>query len=201
MSNAREELIAATHRVLCEHGYAGLTTKRIAEEAGVTTAALHYHFDTKDDLMGAFLDHLLDRTRTRFDERLAEDDVSGPVGRLATFLDEIFAPHTGEGADGVETALLEIKAQAPYDASFRRKLAEHDEYMRGVLRDCIAEGVEAGIVRETDPDAAARFMTTVINGAHVRQVALGEDPALARAELAEYVETSLLASDDEVSFA
>jgi len=201
MGDAREELMAATHRALCEHGYAGLTTSRIAEEAGVTTAALHYHFDTKEDLLGAFLDHLLDRTQSRFEERITEDGTAGPVERLATFLDEIFAPHTGEDADGAETALLEIKAQAPYDASFRRKLEAHDEYMRGVLRDCIAEGIEAGSVRETDPDAAARFMTTVINGAHVRQVALGEDPALARAGLADYVETDLLAPDAEVSFA
>jgi AcrR family transcriptional regulator len=201
MADAREELMAATHRALCEHGYADLTTKRIAAEADVTTAALHYHFDTKEALLTAFLEYLLDRTRARFDERIAGAEATGPVARLRAFLDEIFAPHTGEGADGVETALLEIKAQAPYDAAFRRKLKDHDEYMRGVLRDCIREGIESGVFGETDPDVAARFMVTVINGAHVRQVALGEDPALARAALADYVETNLLASDAEVSLA
>jgi len=46
-SETKSEIIAATNRVLCEHGYAGLTIQKIADESSMTTAAIHYHFDTK----------------------------------------------------------------------------------------------------------------------------------------------------------
>lgn len=200
MTDGSDEMMAATYRALCEHGYADLTMQRIADEADVTTAALHYHYDTKAELLTAFLDHLLDRFRERFDERLAETDVSGPVDRLDAFLGAIFAPHVGGDAGDFETALLEIKAQGPYDDDFREKLREHDEYMRRVVRECIAEGIEAGTFREVDPERAARFVVTAINGTHVRQVALGEDPTATREALCEYVEENLL-GDAEVSLA
>lgn len=198
MTEGRDAIMAATHRALCAHGYADLTMQRIADEADVTTAALHYHYDTKAELLTAFLDHLLETFRHRFDERLAEEEVSGPVERLEAFLDEIFAPHIGENAGDFETALLEIKAQGPYDEAFRATLREHDEYMRRVVEDCVAEGVETDAFHDVDPVKAARFIVTTINGTHVRQVALGEDPTEARDALYEYVETNLL-RDAEVS--
>ena len=60
-SDTDEEIMQATYRALSEHGYANLTIKRIAAEYGKSTAAIHYHYDTKDDLLAAFLDFLLDR--------------------------------------------------------------------------------------------------------------------------------------------
>ena len=55
----REAVMAATHRALCTHGFADLTTQRIADEWGKSKAALHYHYDTKEELLRTFLDHLL----------------------------------------------------------------------------------------------------------------------------------------------
>jgi AcrR family transcriptional regulator len=37
---------------LVEHGYAGTTTRRIAETAGVSAGALKHHFDSKAELLG-----------------------------------------------------------------------------------------------------------------------------------------------------
>lgn len=60
-AETRAEILEATNRALCEHGYAGLTVQRIADEASVTSAAIHYHFDTKEELLNAFLDDLIGR--------------------------------------------------------------------------------------------------------------------------------------------
>jgi len=60
-ADPNEEIMRATYRALQEHGYADLTIKRIAEEYGKSTAAIHYHYDTKDDLLAAFLDYILDQ--------------------------------------------------------------------------------------------------------------------------------------------
>ena len=47
----REQLLAATVRVVTEHGWRGATTRRIAEAAGVNEVTLFRHFGSKDTLI------------------------------------------------------------------------------------------------------------------------------------------------------
>ncbi|NUO61617.1 MAG: TetR/AcrR family transcriptional regulator [Hamadaea sp.] len=49
----REDFLKATLRVIAEHGVAGATTRRIAEEASAPLASLHYCFHTKQELFWA----------------------------------------------------------------------------------------------------------------------------------------------------
>ncbi len=52
----RAKLLAATMKLLARDGYAGLSTREIAAEAGVNHALVHYYFGTKDRLVIAALD-------------------------------------------------------------------------------------------------------------------------------------------------
>ena len=151
-------IIRATGRSLCEHGYADLTMQRIAEESSVTTAAIHYHFETKEELLNAFLDDLIDRF---------ERDVVVGVG------------------------LMELKAQAPYHETYRQRFVALDERLRSVIETAVDDGIEAGHFEASDPAAVARFVTTAINGGHVRTVALGESPTETRRVVERYLETEL----------
>ena len=47
----REQILDAARLVLIRDGYERITTRRIAEEAGVNIATLHYYFGTKEDLL------------------------------------------------------------------------------------------------------------------------------------------------------
>jgi len=53
--------------------------------------------------------------------------------------------------------------------------------MREVVTDIVVDGINKGHFEETDADEVARLVTTTINGAHVRKVALGESPDKTRA--------------------
>jgi len=58
---ANEALILeAAERVFAQHGYKGATTGRIADEAGLPKANVHYYFKTKADLYRQVLKHILD---------------------------------------------------------------------------------------------------------------------------------------------
>jgi TetR/AcrR family transcriptional regulator, regulator of biofilm formation and stress response len=57
----RARLIAATAKVIHEHGIGNATTRRIAEEAGASLASLHYTFSNKEDLFVATMKALSER--------------------------------------------------------------------------------------------------------------------------------------------
>jgi len=61
-SAAEEALLDAAERLLVDVGYAGVTTRRLAEEAGVNNGLVHYYFGSNENL--------LVRTLERFTERL-----------------------------------------------------------------------------------------------------------------------------------
>lgn len=184
-SETTETIIRATGRSLCEYGYADLTMQRIAEESSVSTAGIHYHFDTKEDLLNAFLDDLIDR----FEAQLA-CEVRDPRERLDSFLEAVYTP-SGTGDDDFPVVLMELKAQAPYHDRVRDRFLELDDVMRSVVASIVRDGVDAGHFEEADPEEIARIVTTLANGGHVRAVALGENPAETRAIVERVLESRL----------
>ena len=54
--DTRSELLGATKAALLEVGYANLSTRRIADAAGVPLSQIHYHFGSKQNLVFALLD-------------------------------------------------------------------------------------------------------------------------------------------------
>ncbi len=53
----RREIVDAASRVFARYGYTGGSLRQIAEDVGVTTAALTRHFGNKEGLLQAVLDH------------------------------------------------------------------------------------------------------------------------------------------------
>ncbi|AWB27562.1 TetR/AcrR family transcriptional regulator [Halococcoides cellulosivorans] len=177
MDDPDDEIMKATCRALCEHGLADLTVEDIADEAAVSSAAIHYHYDTKAALLAAFLDDRIDR----FEARLPDADAP-PERRLEGVLDAVFDPAGGPDG-GFGTALVELKARAPYEPDYRRRFRALDDRLHEAVAGAVREGVDAGEFAAADPDTVARSVVTAIDGALVRAVALDEDPATTRATI------------------
>ncbi|MGI8626898.1 MAG: TetR/AcrR family transcriptional regulator [Geodermatophilaceae bacterium] len=68
----RSAILDATRERLLTDGYASLSTRKVAAEAGVPLSQLHYHFGSKNQLILALLDvenqRRLDRQRTMYAE-------------------------------------------------------------------------------------------------------------------------------------
>jgi AcrR family transcriptional regulator len=190
-----EAIMRATYRALCAHGYAGLTMQDIADETDKSKAALHYHYDSKRDLLHAFLDFLYDE----FTARVSEPAGETPAERLEALVDGVLQPPEQDADDRVafRTALLELKAQGPYDEGVRERLERFDEFLREEVRSLIARGIDDGTFRAVDPDDTAQFIVTALDGASTKQVAVGQDIGCARRMLHAYVETHLVAGEGE----
>ncbi|UHQ98670.1 TetR family transcriptional regulator (plasmid) [Natrinema zhouii] len=177
-----------TIRTLREHGYADLTIKRIADEYGKSTAAIHYHYETKGDLLAAFLDYILEQ----FTETVHEVETTGSERRLELLLDKLLADP--EDHLDLFVAILEMRSQSPYKERFRERFRQNDEHIRSLLETVINHGVEEGVFVAVDTKHEARALMTIVDGARTRAVVLDEECALttARRTADEYVTNVLV---------
>jgi TetR/AcrR family transcriptional regulator, transcriptional repressor of bet genes len=58
----REQILAAAMDVATRHGLEGLTIRRVALEAGLSHGLVHFHFESKAELLVALLDRLFTDT-------------------------------------------------------------------------------------------------------------------------------------------
>jgi AcrR family transcriptional regulator len=72
---AEEGLLDAAERLLVEVGYAGVTTRRLAEEAGVNNGLVHYYFGSIENLLVLVLERFTERLIARQRAMYADPDV------------------------------------------------------------------------------------------------------------------------------
>ncbi|WP_374764379.1 TetR/AcrR family transcriptional regulator [Yunchengibacter salinarum] len=78
----RERIIKAAIQVLLEEGYAGITTPRIAEKAGLSRGAMMHHFSNRLTVITGVIDYLHGR-RLRAFRSMVESVTPGPDGARA----------------------------------------------------------------------------------------------------------------------
>lgn len=67
----REKLLLAALELFGQYGFEGVSTRQLAEQAGVNLQAINYYFGNKRGLYNAVADYLVERLRTRIGERRA----------------------------------------------------------------------------------------------------------------------------------
>ncbi len=86
----RVRLLDATVECLVEYGYAGTTSPRVAERAGVTRGAQSHHFGSKADLVVAAVSHLAQRRSEAALQEMGRIDAgSDPIGAVLDHLREL----------------------------------------------------------------------------------------------------------------
>lgn len=176
-AETRASIMDATHRALCKHGYANLSIQKIADEFEMTSAVLHYHYDTKENLLAAFLEHLLDAYAGQFDIEAIED----PRDRLLALIDALLVvlvgiddpnrpieradDHPPLGGEELSMALLELRAQAGRNEAFSKQFTVNYEYAWDLMVATLEEGIEQGVFREVPSEQVATlFLTTMLGG-------------------------------------
>lgn len=179
----REAIMDATHRALCKHGYANLTIQNIADEFDMTAAVLHYHYNTKDELLAAFLELVLDW----YADQINVDDIENPRDRLEVLIDALLVvlldlddPASGgdeelgslEQGEAFSMALLEMRAQAGRDEEFREQFTVNYDYAKDIMVATIEEGIEQGEFRTVDAEQVASLLLSAMLGGRAYHVSL-----------------------------
>ena len=82
----RDQLVLAAVDCLVEGGYPGLTTSAVAARSGVSRGAMHHHFQTRMELVGAVVEHVVyHRMRTFLEDYFTAIEAHGgePLIELA----------------------------------------------------------------------------------------------------------------------
>ena len=129
---AEDALMDAAERLLLEVGHAGITTRRLAETAGVNHGLVHYYFGSNEQL--------LIRTLERFTERLVarqRDLYTGPepfVEKWRTAMRFLVDEDVT-----YEKIWLELQALGWNDRRLRERLGQVNAEWRAVLTEAFAE--------------------------------------------------------------
>jgi AcrR family transcriptional regulator len=129
---AEEALLDAAERLLVDVGHAGITTRRLAEEAGVNHGLVHYYFGSNENLLARALERFTERLIERQRALYASDEPF--VDKWRTAMRYL----VGEDQT-YEKVWLELQALAWNDAELQARLARVNEEWRAVLTEAFAE--------------------------------------------------------------
>jgi AcrR family transcriptional regulator len=152
-AGGREAILDATLALLRERGVARLTTREVAERAGVSEASVYYHYTDKPGLLQAVFEHGLEPLQA-FGQRGAgedEGDAGDVMARLARAIEQSL------------DVVLPVLMAAQSDVELRDALADYMKAQnlgphRGIelLARRIATEQQAGRMRDdVDPASAA----------------------------------------------
>jgi AcrR family transcriptional regulator len=157
---ASDALLDAAEHLLVEVGFAAITTRKLAERAGVNHGLVHYYFGSMEELLLRVVERYTDRLVERQAAMYAADVPFIEKWRTAMrFLDE-------DAESGYQKVWLELQAMAWNNAGVRQRIQDVHGRWVGVVRPAFETGLaEIGFDTERFPvDAVVALVVTFNQG-------------------------------------
>jgi AcrR family transcriptional regulator len=131
-----EAFLDAAERLLVREGAAGISTRRLAQEAGQNHGLVHYYFGSVDELLIQALERFTDRVLQRQRAMYETDAPFAEKWRTAVgFIEEDLAA-------GYPKVWAELESLALHKPEMRERLRAVNDRWRTLLRDALAEAIE-----------------------------------------------------------
>jgi AcrR family transcriptional regulator len=175
--STRERLIDATERLLCEGGFAAVTTQSVARAAGFAEGTLYRHFESRDELVAAAIrerlpsafDRLLDELIQRAGHGDIESNVTDFIRGAMPFFTRI-APFVSMLAAHPPLAARHFEAM--------RQRGTGPRHSHELLAEYFREEQRLGRIRpDIDPRAAAALVMGMCFEHSLMLQLFGEDPS------------------------
>ena len=156
----KKEIVAAVRKLIIIYGSENVTTKKIAQEIGISEAAIYRHFNSKKDILSFLIDDL---EKTLIGD--IEKNYSGDVGSLET-LAKIILHHISsvEQRKGITFQVIaEIISFG--DEDLNTKISDVINKYITMIKLVLSEGVKSGVVnQDVDLDATAKIFFGMTQG-------------------------------------
>ncbi len=156
----RQQIVTRAAGLFDQSGYSNTTMDDIAREVGVAKPTLYHYFPSKDDILHAiheeFIDLLIERHEARSETGLRPEQLLLEV--MADIL-ELMQTHRGH-----VRVFFEHHRELPPEAREPIKV-KRDRYEQ-IVEDLIRQGIETGVLRDTDVHLAALATFGMCNWAY-----------------------------------
>jgi AcrR family transcriptional regulator len=180
-SATAEAFLDAAERLLVEVGHAGITTRRLAAEAGANQGLVHYYFGSLDELLVQVLERFTERLVVRQREMYGTD---------APFLEKWRRAWRFQEQDieaGYSKIWMELQALSWSRPHLRPRVARVNAEWRAVLREAFERAVEEyGLDADETPIEAFVAMTMTFSQGYAMERLEGIDTG--HAELLGWIE-------------
>jgi AcrR family transcriptional regulator len=158
-AETEDAFLDAAERLLIEVGYSGISTRRLAEEAGANHGLVHYYFGSMENLFVRVLERFTERLVARQREMYSRTDMSG-VEKWKTAMGYL----ESDLAAGYPKIWLELQALGWNRPDIAARVTEVNREWRGVLTDAFDRMLgEYGLDRERFPLAALVSLVMTFN--------------------------------------
>jgi AcrR family transcriptional regulator len=149
----------AAERLLIEVGYSGISTRRLAEEAGANHGLVHYYFGSMENLFVRVLERFTERLIARQREMYARSDISG-LEKWRTAMGYL----ESDLAAGYPKIWLELQALGWNQPDIAERVGRVNAQWRAVLTEAFDEMMdEYGLDRERFPLEAMVSLVMTFN--------------------------------------
>jgi AcrR family transcriptional regulator len=191
--DTRVQILDASLRLFSERGFARTTVRDIARAAGITDAAIYYHFASKRDLLVALFEEKGILTAIQDLEQLSTElplrDTLLDITRRAMLVMQ-------QNREFLRLVFMESLGSEPGAMEESRSVIERWE--QGLAR-LLRAYMERGQVRRLDADMAARQLVTLARGAFMDDLQERFGPSRGTGEtLSSDLEVYLAASVDNI---
>jgi AcrR family transcriptional regulator len=155
--HTRERLVAAAVALFSRHSYEGTSLQMIADELGFTKGAIYHHFRTREDLLRAIVDPMLEELRAIVE---AAEARRTPSAR-ATHMLSGYAAHLAAHRDVAAVLALDpgvvsvLRANRDWDRLIGRQVRLFSDLTPGPVGLVKASVVMAGLAAAVDPRVAS----------------------------------------------
>lgn len=198
----REKILIAAWDALTQVGFEKITTRRIAEAAGINIATLHYHFGSKEAVLVETL-----RYAQRWAEQRMREAIVGaktPTEVLMRAFDETWElVHTRPGVLRFDLAVRGFR-----DPEARQEAESVYANYRRFVREIIEHHVAVGGTLDADltPETLANYIVSAIDGIVLHHTLSGDEAAakrnlsLVRRQVFELMGISAVGTENRIDF-
>ena len=164
----RAEILETTCQVVVERGFAATRVADVANKLGVSTGLIHYHFESKDQLLAEAFQHAAEADLARLEAEVALS--ADPLERL----DRIFRLYTPDEAEPGWMMWIDGWGEALRSPELKAISRDLDLRWKNVLQEIVLAGVASGRFRCPDAEATAWRLAALLDGLGV-QMTVHED--------------------------
>ncbi|MFE0517057.1 TetR/AcrR family transcriptional regulator [Streptomyces sp. NPDC058964] len=162
-ADTRERILTAACEAIAEIGFEKIRMRMVAERAGVSTALLHYHFDTREKLFTEAMAHSFANTAVDV-ERDAETVPASVI--LARILRNLLPTDPVLHQDW--RLWQELWVRALRDESTRLFAVDLYAELHAWVSGAVRRGIESGEFTPTDVDDLATLVLSLSDGYGIR---------------------------------